>query len=93
MATVKIAASQATWGDKVSQYSKAIVTGVGFASATVTDIVSAVGTHIPATELAWINGAIGAATLIATYLSRNTEILKELADDTEEVVHQIDPKP
>ncbi|UVT31018.1 membrane protein [Gordonia phage BirthdayBoy] len=73
---------EATWGDRVGQYSKAIV-------ATVTPAVflgGALALVLPAEQAASITAAVASVTGFLTWLAGNTEILKRQADEVEEAI-------
>ncbi|QNJ55344.1 membrane protein [Gordonia phage LittleFella] len=76
---------EATWGDKVGQYSKAIV-------ATLTPAVTAGGylaTKLPAEQAAVVTTIIAGVTGFLTWLATNTRILSEQADEAEEAIEDV----
>ena len=76
---------EATWGDRVGQYSKAIV-------ATVTPAVTLGGSLallLPAEKAAPITVVVSALTGFLTWLAANTDILKSQADAAEDAIEDV----
>ncbi|AWY06523.1 membrane protein [Gordonia phage Trine] len=86
--TKVIPESQATWGDRVAQYSKAI-------AATLTSAAGLGATlsqSLPAEQAAGITAVVAAVTGFVTWLVANTEILRQAADAAEDLGDAFDPE-
>ena len=71
----------ASWGDKVAQYSKSIAATGTSALALGTSL----GALLPAEQAAGITAAVALVTGFITWLVSNTEILRQTADSFEEL--------
>lgn len=74
-----------TWGEKVGQYSKAIV-------ATLTPAVTlgaSLGAWLPAEKAVPVTVAVSAVTGFITWLTANVGKLQEVADSTEDTAESI----
>ena len=84
-AAAPVPASTATWGDRVSQYAR-LITGVVAVIAVVAQIVIvAIGSHVNAHALAAATAVTTVCILISSYLSRNTELIDDLADAADDL--------
>jgi len=86
-AAAPVLASEATWGDRVSQYAR-LITGLLSVVTILANLIVAEATNLPLREIGWVTAIAAVTGALSTLLTRDTELIVNVADEVEEIVHR-----